>query len=502
MSFIEENLFDKKNIEFAQKVLEKIENDFILNTKYEGRITSEELDAKTKKLEEIIIKIKNEISSNTSKYYLSEENYKELINLAVSKGGFLSMKFRREIYKILLFFNEEQLSEKNEGKNNNKNFEPYFQYFKNVWINKENNELYLKKEYINQELIYYKDRAVIKADTIRSDINAFFPSVKYPYINELLKKRLEFALNILVNFNKCELSYFQGYHDIFILFFYLYLDSPYTYISIFQRFSELYIKENLMKQSRNNKGFTFPNCIKFCMEIIKQLNKFAYQDLVDYCNSEVIFIIPYIVSLFTHNMNNLNKRYRIIDYLIVSHPVTVYVMSSVLVVDEVVKLKAEYNLKKLKSSAFSFFGGNSDNIEPLNSTDFYVRFQSLDLDKLNFDELIMKTENEIKKINFEEIRKEFLGEKYCFEKYYPIMYSGKYLRDLTKIDEKKEVIFYKNDGEDLLYSILMKIYEFIYGKKKIGNKNYSKKTYFNNGIIFVISLFVFCLAYLIFRKLN
>ncbi len=68
--------------------------------------------------------------------------------------------------------------------------------------------------------------------------------------------------------------------------------------------------------------------------------------------------------------------------------------------------------------------------------------------------------------------------------------------------KKKEVIFYKNDGEDLLYSILMKIYEFIYGKKKIGNKNYSKKTYFNNGIIFVISLFVFCLAYLIFRKLN
>ena len=123
MSFIEENLFDKRNIEFAQKVLEKNENDFILNTKYEGRITSEELDAKTKKLEEIIIKIKKEISLNTSKNYLSEENYKELINLAVSKGGFLNMKFRREIYKILLFFNEEQLSEKNEGKNNQKNFE-------------------------------------------------------------------------------------------------------------------------------------------------------------------------------------------------------------------------------------------------------------------------------------------------------------------------------------------------------------------------------------------
>ena len=312
---------------------------------------------------------------------------------------------------------------------------------------------------------------------------------------------MEFALNVLVNFNKCELSYFQGYHDIFILFFYLYLDSPYTYISVFQRFSELLIKENLMKQNRNNKGFTFPNCIKFCMSIIKQLNKFVYQDLVDYCNSEVIFVIPYIVSLFTHNMNNLNKRYRIIDYLIVSHPITVYVMSSVLVVEEVGKLKAEYNMKKLKNSAFSFFGGNSEDIEPLSNTDFYVRFQNLDLDKLNFDELIAKTESEMKKLNLDELRKEFIGEKYSFEKYYPIMYSGKYLRDLTKIDEKKEIV-YKNDGDDLLYSFFIKIYEFIYGKKKTGNKIYSKKTYFNNAIMILISLIVLCFAYLIFKKFN
>jgi len=236
------------------------------------------------------------------------------------------------------------------------------------------------------------------------------------------------------------------------------------------------------------------------MEIIKQLNKFAYQDLVDYCNSEVIFVIPFIVSLFTHNMSNLNKRYRIIDYLIVSHPVTVYVMSSVLVVDEVVKLKAEYNLKKLKNT-FSFFGGNSEDVEPLSNTDFYVRFQSLDLDKLNFDELIAKTEQEMKKLNFDELRKEFLGEKYSFEKYYPIMYSGKYLRDLTKIDEKKKII-YRNDSEDILYSFFIKIYDFIYGKKRELSQIYSKKPYFNNGIMILISLFVLCFAYLIFKKLN
>ena len=292
------------------------------------------------------------------------------------------------------------------------------------------------------------------------------------------------------------MQYFQGYHDIFILFFYLYLNSPYTYISLFQRFSELYIKENLLPQNKNNKGYTFPNSIKFCMSIIKQLNLFVYQDLVDYCNSEIIFVIPFIVSLFTHNINNLNKRYRIIDYLIVSHPITIYVMSSVLVIDEVIKLKAEYNLKKFKNSAFSFFGGNADNIEPLNSTDFYMRFQNLDLDKLNFDELILKTENEMKKINFDELRNQFLGDNYSFEKFYPLMHKGKYLRELTKIDESNDIL--ENKDEDSFFNFLMGIYEIIYGKRK----NVFKKTYFNNGILFLISLFTLYFAYLIFKKLN
>ena len=496
MSFIEDNSFDQKNIEFAQTFIEQKENEFIINTKYEGNLTSEEIDCKNKKLKEITSKIKQVILSNKSKTYLSEDNYKELTNLAVTKGGFLNMKFRREIYKILLFFNEENLSEKNVDEKTKNNSIPSYRYFKNIWIDKNTTNLYWTKEYINQEMKYSKDRSVIRADTIRSDINSFFPSMKYPYINSLLKSRLEYGLNTLINFNNCELKYFQGYHDIFMLFFYLYLNSPYTYISLFQRFSELYIKENLLLQNKNNTGYTFPNSIKFCLAIIKQLNSFVYQDLVDYCNSEIIFVIPYIVSLFTHNMNNLNKRYRIMDYLMVSHPITIYVMSSVLVIDEASKLKAEYNIKKFKNTAFSFFGGNADNIEPLNASDFYMRFQSLDLDKLNFDELILKTENEMKKLDFDALRNEFLGKNFLFEKYYPIMYKGKYLRDLTKIDENDEMIEIKN--EDILFNFLMKIYEIIYGKKN----NIVKKTYFNNGIIILLSLFTLYLAYFIFKKLN
>jgi len=493
MSFIEDNSFDEKNIEFAQKFIEKKEKELFLNTKNEGKINSEEIDSKAKKLKDIISKIKQDILSNKSQIYLSEDNYKELTNLAISKGGFLSMKFRREIYKILLFYNEENFSKKTNDKKIKNNYFPSYKYFKNVWIDKNTNNLYWKKEYINQQMAYSKDRTVISADTIRSDINSFFPSMKYPYINSLLKKRFEYGLNTLINFNNCELNYFQGYHDIFMLFFCLYLNSPYTYISLFQRFSELYIKENLLLQNKNNTGYTFPNSIKFCMAIIKQLNIFVYQDLVDYCNSEIIFVIPYIVSLFTHNMSNLNKRYRIMDYLMVSHPITVYIMSSVLVIDEATKLKAEYNIKKFKNSAFSFFGGNADNIEPLNSSDFYMRFQSLDLDKINFDELILKTENEMKRLNLDELRNEFLGKNYLYEKYYPIMYKGKYLRDLTKIDENDTIIEAKN--EDMFFNFLMKIYEIIYGKRKI----IFEKTYFNSGILILISLFTLYLAYFILK---
>ena len=213
MNFIEENKLDEKYIELAQKILEKNENDYIINTKYEGKISEKEIEEKSNKIKEILSKIKNNLSSN--KYYLSEEDYNILHELAISKGGFLKMKYRREIYKILLFYNEDDLSEK---EIKNKNYIPSLKFYKNIWIDKKTGNLYWKNENIKQELLYSKDRSVIKADTIRSDINYFFPSTKYPYMNIFLKKRLEAGLNILINFNNCELNYFQGYHDLFILF--------------------------------------------------------------------------------------------------------------------------------------------------------------------------------------------------------------------------------------------------------------------------------------------
>ena len=511
MNFIEEKKIDEKYIDFAQKLLQKVENDYIINTKYEGKISPKEIEEKSKKINELILKINNNLSSKKPLDYLSEGDYNSFRELAISKGGFLNMKFRREIYKILLFFKEDDLSDtfltKDKNINKNKNYIPSLKFYKNIWIDKKSTDLFWKNEYINQELLYSKDRAVIKADTIRCDINYFFPSNKYPYMNSFLKKRFEDGLNILINFNNSEFNYFQGYHDLFILFYYLYIDSPYTYISLFQRFSEFYIKENLLMQSRNGLGYSFPNSMKFCLEIIKELNELVYNDIVNYCNSECIFVIPFIVSLFTHNMNNLNKRFRIIDYFLVSNPISVYVMSSVIVVDEITKLKAEYNLKKLKNTAFSFFSsGPQEEVPPLNLTDFYQRFQTLNLDEANFDEYIEKTENALKKINLEKIRKEFMGEKYQYEKYYPIIYQGKYSRDMTKCDNGQEnKIINKNiedKSDDEIFNLMLKIYERMFGRKTLSVKYVLKGQNFNGFFFSLISLLVLIFAYLIFKKIN
>ena len=511
MNFIEEKKLNSKYIELAQKILEKNENDYIINTKYEGKISAKEYEEKSKKINELILKVKNNLSSNKSKVYLSEEDYNSFRELAISKGGFLNMKLRREIYKILLFFNEDDLSDtfltKDKNVNKNKNYKPSLKFYKNIWIDKKTSNLYWKNEYINQELLYSKDRVVIKADTIRCDINYFFQSTQYPYMNSFLKQRFEDGLNILINFNNCEFNYFQGYHDLFILFYYLYLDSPYTYISLFQRFSEIYIKENLLSQRRDNLGYSFPNSMKFCMEIIKELNELVYNDIVNYCNSECVFVIPFIVSLFTHNMNNLNKRFRIIDYFLVSNPISIYVMSSVIVVDEITKLKAEYNLKKLKSTAFSFFSSApQEEVPPLTLPDFYQRFQTLNLDLANFDEYIEKTESAMKKINIDKIRKEFIGEKYQYEKYYPIIYEGKYSRDMTKCDDRKEYKIINTNiedkSDDKIFNLMLNIYERMFGRKNLSEKYVLKGQNFNGFFFVLLSLIVLIFAYLIFKKIN
>ena len=459
---------DRKYIEYAQFYLESKEKKYINETKYDGILTGQEINEKQSKLKQII-----EISNKSiNKVFLSGNDYNTLHELAVTKGGFLSMKFRREIYKKLLYYSSipshtaSQLKIKistNQNQNNNQinnslnkdvtnnnnlstaillgpYYLPQLQYFRNCWINKSLSKIYWTNDFLYSYLTKSKISQVIKSDVLRCSINEIFPSETHSDINNFLKKNAEISLNMVTNFNKSELKYYQGYHDIFMQFFYLYLDSPYTYISLFQRFSELYIKENLLSHNdKYGKGFTFPNCIKLCLEIIKKIDIFTYNNLVEFCHSNCSFVIPSIVTLFTHNINNLFLKYRLLDYFLVSHPISVYIMVSLIVIDETAKIKTEFNNQQLKLNAVKFFGENNDQIieDTLNETAFFVHFQKINFDKIDFEQYIAKTEEILKNFDFEEIINEFTGTKYEFKKYYPLMNKDKYLGNLIKYDFDK-----------------------------------------------------------------
>ena len=428
---------NKKYIEFALFSLEEKENEFILNPNNRKIYLSSETNEKINKIKQTI----ESSNKNITKSYLSENDYNLFHDFAISKGGFLNMKFRKEIYKKLLYYSNSNANQNNIPNNkakvnnksninnsnilinnnnqvnnsqifisnNNNNFSynsninnnayfigPYYipllRYFRNVWINKSSLKLYWTNNYLYQYMNSLKERQLIKVDIERSNINFYFPLHLYPTINSLLKRKAEFAINTILTFNKNEFKYYQGYHDIFMLFFYLYLDSSYTYISLFQRFSELHIKEFLIiptNPKNKNKGFSFPNCIKFCLSIIKELNEIAYNELIQNTNNNCTFIIPYIICLFTHNINNIFLKYRLLDYFIVSHPISIYIMTSLIIIDEINRIKTKKEKEIMKKEVYNIFNSDTNQLEKkideIGNENFYIHFQNLNFDEMDFE---------------------------------------------------------------------------------------------------------------------
>lgn len=247
---------------------------------------------KVKNNDEIIDR--QNLIKNNSNTILIEDNYRKdnfknegnpyLLQKQISKSTFeASNKSQISINELKSMKENINLMNNNNLNYNNINNNAYFigpyyipllRYFRNSWINKSTLRIFWTNNYLYQYMNPLKDRQVINVDIERSNINYYFPFHMYPTINSLLKRKAEFALNTIITLNKNEFKYYQGYHDIFMLFFYLYLDSSYIYISLFQRFSELYLKEFLMVSNNinnKNKGFSFQNCIKFCLHIIKEI---------------------------------------------------------------------------------------------------------------------------------------------------------------------------------------------------------------------------------------
>ena len=403
------------NEEFFKIFLEQ-ENEYIKSFKARYKISEELYSSKQKEIDDLLSKIL--LYQKNEKIYLKNEDFKKLKELSTTLGGFLTMSNRQKIYKLLLCYEP---------------FNKDLKYYNTIWINKENSTLYYKREPINLKFNSVPDRRVINADVERSNINRYFNREKQEKMNKKLKEEFEFALNTLITFNNNEISYYQGYHDIAFIFFVLFYDDQKTFISLFQKFSELFLKENTLKQEEG-KGFTFEVCLKFFGYILKKINLVTYNNILKYTGTEPTFVISYILCLFTHDIEDIFLLMRLIDYFIMNNSLSVFVLVGYITVTEVGKILA----KNLGKNLFSFFNSNNNN-ETLNVSDFYMHFKEINFSLFDWEKLMKDSNNFLNQFNYDELAKKFIEENQ-FEEYYPLLKKEGYIEKMIKMNND----IYKN----------------------------------------------------------
>jgi hypothetical protein len=171
----------------------------------------------------------------------------------------------------------------------------------------------------------------------------------------------------------------------------LYIQNLPLAVSVFQRFSEFYLKELLLTHVDN--GFSFDKVLIILLEAIKEVDSTISLYLVFMGVEQPSFVLSWIITFFTHDIKNSVLQYRILDYLICNHPLAVYFLTALIVVDQIKLLKNNINL---------------------DISDFFLHFQSIDLDSINFDDYIVRTEAILNKTDMKKFCKKFLHYKNYF----------------------------------------------------------------------------------------
>jgi hypothetical protein len=366
------------------------------------------------------------------------------------------MSNRRKIYKLILCY------------------EPFNQdidYYNTIWINKDDSTLIFKREPLNMSFNSNPDRRVINADVERSNINRYFKKEEGSNLNEKLKQEFEFALNTLITFNNNECNYYQGYHDISFIFFVLFYDDQKTFISLFQRFTELFLKENTIKQEEG-KGFSFDVCLKFFGYILQKINSVTYNNILKYTGTEPTFVISYILCLFTHDIDDIFLLMRLLDYFIMNNSLSVFVLVGYITVTEVGKILA----KNIGKSFMSFFQSD-DNQEKLNISDFYMHFKEIDFSIFDWEKLMKDSNKFLNQFNYDDLAKKFITEN-KFEPYYPLLKKEGYIEKMIKMNNEifKNYVVPKDKGffgisTGIIISLIIILGVSIYlGKLKVWKK--------------------------------
>ena len=359
---------------------------------------------KNNKIEEIEDKIKNLnkfINSIKNKNLISIEDYENIQKFSISKGGFLSNENRKILYLKIYNIQDDNLNEmlyvspekKIDRFYNKDKFKLNIFNKKNKETNKKENSNNLKVilQDCNRSKIYF---ILDKYDKNGENVENYSKKIKEDLHNFILE---------LDKLNNNVYNYFQGYHDIGLYFYILYIKEKKYSLNVFQRFSEFNLKENLQINPKQNDSYQFMSCVKILKFVIETIDEDFQKNFIDVKLSEYnglcMFASSWLVTVFTHNINRTEIIFRIFDYIMVNHPLSLYYLIAVIILDLFKKNKD----KKIFESGI----------------EIYKFFQDLNFDELDFDFYIYESYKYIKNLDIKKF--ENLFNQLYVKEFFPIM---------------------------------------------------------------------------------
>ena len=309
-----------------------------------------------------IISLTNLINEIKIQKYITIEQFETLKYYSVQPGGF-SLKNKKSnenqkiIYRALL----------NMQKKEDINFLKNIKNHPSKIISKNFNDELENKNHceeiiaVNKDIdrnIFYKWKE--KNKDIDYDLNEFEKEIE----NYLRK-------------NKNKYSYYQGYLDFCVYFYIIFKDKKeknIEYIDIIQFFTELYLKDYISpyKSIGTVEDIVFQNTLNLLIGIIKILDFELFQ-IFDKDKTPLCLILSWIISLFSHSVNNFYVARRIFDYLLINDPICAYLLTAKIIVKSLRK-----NIKK---------------ISEVELEEIFITIKQINLDELNFDELIKECDD-------------------------------------------------------------------------------------------------------------
>lgn len=155
---------------------------------------------------------------------------------------------------------------------------------------------------------------------------------------------------------------------------------------------------------------------------------------------------------------------RLMDYFITSHPISVFVLTAVITIDEIKKLKVKHMASNIGNSLMSLFG-SKNRTEELDQAQFFIHFQQLDMNKIDYDKYITECEKKMKEIDFVSLIQSFREKKYM--EYYPMMKKVPFAEDLLTYEKNEKMNFTVKKIIALCVSFGTAYIAFTFAKKKI-----------------------------------